>query len=96
MNDYTIWLVLAALLVGYVLGRATGRRVPRPSPRAVPPGQLSDRAKLGLDEALRRGERIDAIRVVREDTGCGLKEAKAFVDAYAAKKSERRPGDPIE
>lgn len=33
-------------------------------------------------EALRRGNKIEAIKIVRAETGLGLKEAKDAVDAY--------------
>lgn len=33
-----------------------------------------------LRESLRDGRRIDAIKLLREETGCGLKEAKLIVD----------------
>jgi hypothetical protein len=35
-------------------------------------------------EALRRGNKIDAIKAVREATGLGLKEAKDYVEAAVA------------
>jgi len=43
--------------------------------RALPP----DAAR-----ALARGDKIEAIKLVRAETGLGLKEAKAWVDAQAA------------
>ncbi len=33
-------------------------------------------------DALQRGSKIEAIRLMREQTGLGLKEAKDAVDAY--------------
>jgi len=41
-------------------------------------------------DALRRGETIEAIRLLREATGLGLKEAKDRVDAY----QRERPAGP--
>ena len=35
-------------------------------------------------EALRRGQMIEAIKLLRASTGLGLKEAKDWVDAHAA------------
>jgi hypothetical protein len=32
--------------------------------------------------AIQRGRKIDAIKILREETGVGLKEAKHTVDAY--------------
>jgi len=44
----------------------------------MPAGALS----ANVIEALRRGHKIEAVRLVREQTGMGLKEAKDAVDAY--------------
>jgi hypothetical protein len=44
----------------------------------MPAGALSS----NVIEALRRGHKIEAIKLVREQTGMGLKEAKDAVDAY--------------
>ena len=46
-------------------------------------------------DALQRGEKIQAIRLMREITGVGLKEAKDAVDAspYAATRSGLSPGE---
>jgi ribosomal protein L7/L12 len=46
--------------------------------KALPAGGLTSTAI----EALQRGSKIDAIRLVREQTGLGLKEAKDAVEAY--------------
>ena len=54
---------------------------------AAPPPSFSHRAPgawpPAATEALRRGHKIEAIRLVREHTGLGLKEAKDAVEAYA-------------
>ena len=39
----------------------------------IPPAAIS---------AIEKGSIIEAIKIVREDTGMGLKEAKDFVDQY--------------
>ena len=46
-------------------------------------------------DALQRGEKIQAIRLMREITGVGLKEAKDLVDAspHAAVRSGPSPGE---
>ena len=46
-------------------------------------------------DALQRGEKIQAIRLMREITGVGLKEAKDAVDAspHAAERSGLSPGE---
>jgi ribosomal protein L7/L12 len=54
-----------------------------PEPVMVPPA---------VDEALRNGNRIEAVRLLREATGLGLKQAKAIVDARPVVPSVRRQG----
>jgi len=44
------------------------------------PQQLSAAAMA----ALQRGNKIDAIKLARQETGLGLKEAKDVIDAYIA------------
>lgn len=41
---------------------------------------------------LRQGQKIAAIKVYREQTGSGLKEAKDFVEALAAKNGVKATG----
>ncbi len=50
-----------------------------------PPPALSDQSLQTLvQEDLRRGRKIEAIKRVREATSCGLKEAKEAVERFAA------------
>ncbi len=46
--------------------------------------QLSDGARQSVDGLLRSGQKIAAIKRVREETGAGLKEAKEAVEEYAS------------
>lgn len=48
------------------------------------PQDLSDEKMAELSEALEKGQAIAAIRLYREATGAGLKEAKEAVDAIQA------------
>lgn len=50
---------------------------------------MADAAGQQLAELVRQGRKIEAIKLVREQTGCGLAEAKAAVE-----KLER--GEPLE
>jgi ribosomal protein L7/L12 len=50
---------------------------------------MADSAGQELAELVRQGRKIEAIKLVREQTGCGLAEAKAAVE-----KLER--GEPLE
>lgn len=56
---------------------AAGRPMPSFDP-TMPAGALS----ANVIEALRRGNKIEAVRLVREQTGMGLKESKDAVDEY--------------
>lgn len=51
-----------------------------PLPPPVPP---SDSLPDDVLDALRRGRKIEAIKLLREGRGIGLKEAKETIDAYA-------------
>jgi hypothetical protein len=43
--------------------------------------RISPEARARIDDALRLREKIEAIKLLREDTGCGLAEAKKTVEA---------------
>ncbi|MBX9625323.1 MAG: hypothetical protein K2X82_16065 [Gemmataceae bacterium] len=93
-NDLALWAIvfLGALLVAWqvVTIRFTVAGVERKLDRLLahfevdPHPPLSDRAK-GL---AREGRTIEAIRAVRAETGAGLAEAKAAVEAYQATAGE--------
>lgn len=44
--------------------------------------------------ALTQGRKIQAIKLIREQQGIGLKEAKAAVDAYLAEHPELKTAEP--
>jgi ribosomal protein L7/L12 len=52
----------------------------RQSSFAVPQNNMSA-SQIDLTDLLRRGNKIEAIKMYREATGCGLREAKEYVDA---------------
>ncbi|MEO8102498.1 MAG: ribosomal protein L7/L12 [Betaproteobacteria bacterium] len=63
-----------------------GRNVefaPAAAPGALPPAVM---------HALRQGRKIDAIKLLREHTGLGLKEAKDAIDAAARQSGMRAEG----
>jgi len=86
--------LFAALRVGMAIGRRSheerGLSGP-PAPRATPGRYLKREGGLAqalpadliqsVEEALARGQKIEAIKLVRDGTGMGLKEAKDFVEA---------------
>lgn len=80
---------VALLALGFVLGRM-GRGahdLMRPPPAMTPPPRPAA-APAGLDDDVRgylaQGNKIMAIKHVREATGLGLKEAKDFVEEIEA------------
>ncbi len=78
----------AGLLVAFFLlrGGARGKErdslmdvsaaAPRSSARAAPPQDIEAQVRI----LLAKGEKIEAIKLVREATGLGLKEAKDYVE----------------
>lgn len=73
---------LVGIVLGFVLGRITapsGERteLPRPMGTQVRPPATPDQQ---VDDLLRAGQKIQAIKLVRERTGLGLREAKDLVD----------------
>lgn len=89
-QDATGWIVvLAALALGYALGRASGRgAAQRDGLMAAPPpptgSKPSPEALARVQAALAAGNKIGAVKLLREATGMGLKESKDAV--------ERMPG----
>jgi ribosomal protein L7/L12 len=45
-------------------------------------------------QAVRSGQKIEAIKLVRDLTGCGLKEAKDFVESIESGNKPASPGKP--
>ena len=77
----------AAIILFFVLrGRArqadrdslmdVSAAAPRSAPKTVPPQEIEAQVRM----MLARGETIDAIKLVRDATGMGLKDAKDYVD----------------
>ncbi len=82
-------LMLSAMAFGFTLAIVLGlarRRGPGPG-RALPPAPPSETSRPAGEEIHRliaTGRKIEAIKVYREQTGCGLKEAKDAIDAIGA------------
>jgi large subunit ribosomal protein L7/L12 len=78
-----IGIVAAAFVVGLWIGRSTGADqapvAPPPPPLPPPPGAALAEIKRILD----RGDKIEAIKMYRKETGAGLKEAKDAVERLA-------------
>ena len=54
---------------------------------------MSDNAGQQLAELARQGQMIEAIKLVREQTGCGLVEGKAAVEKLQRELAARSAGD---
>ena len=77
------WLMMSIVfLLGLGLGmRLRGPREERPPlPPRFPPGSLPE-LEAEVRELYRAGQKIQAIKLYRENTGVGLKEAKDAVEA---------------
>ncbi len=84
------WIVIAAVaLFSFVIGRmsvrdtATGRRRQRAGQTNIQAGSaIPDTTGLAeVRKLMASGHKINAIKHYREMTGCGLKEAKDFVES---------------
>jgi len=77
------WIVAIALgavlvfRVGFGLGRMT-RDADMVPP--IDPARISPAARPAIDEAIRERRMVEAIKLVREDTGCSLVAAKKTVE----------------
>ncbi|MGE4302551.1 MAG: ribosomal protein L7/L12 [Novosphingobium sp.] len=90
--DYVTLLAVAA--IAFALGRATGRRTgpardplsgaPNPPRPAMRPADLPPETLAQIKTALAARQKIEAIRIAREATGLGLKDAKELVEGLEA------------
>lgn len=76
---FVIWTG-AVFLSGYLLG--SRRRIELEPPLEFDPGIISPPARAQIEQALQQGAKIEAIRILREDTGLGLKDAKTVIDRW--------------
>lgn len=83
-SGFPFWvlpLVVTVLIGGFLAGRS-GRASERSSdPPAPPPPAPMPGEDPGLEDLIRAGKKIEAIKYFRERHGCGLKEAKDAVEA---------------
>ena len=84
-----LWLIALALLLIAVLAwlalRGRGGdmidRQRRAAPTERPPADRKALSDRGVREAIARGNKLEAIRLVRERTGLSLAEAKELVES---------------
>jgi hypothetical protein len=72
------------------------RDQPAGPPSSFDPTMPAGALAANVIEAIRRGHKIEAIRLVRDQTGMGLKEAKDAVDAYERTHPKSAPQSPGE
>jgi ribosomal protein L7/L12 len=77
------------LTIGYFLGRASkAANISRPQPSQwKPDASISDSQ---IEAALRAEKKIEAIKLYRQRSGAGLKEAKDAVESVAQRIQPRR------
>ena len=51
---------------------------------SVKPRELDSGTETQIADALRRGEKVEAIRLYQERTGAGLNEAKKHIEAWTS------------
>ncbi|MFL5381927.1 MAG: ribosomal protein L7/L12 [Longimicrobiaceae bacterium] len=76
---YTVGLAVLFSLLGLRAGTRSGTTATVPAVRAAVPPEAETKARALLEH----GQKIHAIKVVRDATGMGLKEAKEWVEALA-------------
>lgn len=72
---------MALFIAGFLLARAIYRRAPAITVAPRLPPDIRDEE---IDAAIRAKRTIEAIKLYRQRTGCGLKEAKQAIEARAA------------
>jgi len=81
---WSLFLVLAGFVYGYRKAKAhtlAGREnLDGPPPMPLDPPRLAGDTRARIEDAMRRGRKIEAIKILREQTGLGLKEAKEHVE----------------
>jgi ribosomal protein L7/L12 len=88
-------VVLGLLIVAWIVLRMARQSAPSATPRrsaplpSVPPDVVYEALRI-----LRDGNKIAAIKLVRERTGLGLKEAKDVVEAAERGERQRIPATP--
>lgn len=91
MNPYMIVLIIGILVIAaYFIGRSSVSTTMTPSEKnKVKPMDVSEVANdPKFIEALDHNRKIEAIKILREHTGMGLKEAKETVEAMMMERDD--------
>ncbi|SEF89947.1 Ribosomal protein L7/L12 C-terminal domain-containing protein [Thermomonospora echinospora] len=89
-----VGLPVGAMMLGFIAITFAAGHAARSSVRPVkgaPGGPPSPEAFTRAQALLDRGKKIEAIKLIRDDTGMGLKEAKDYAEAM---QDGRIPGPP--
>ncbi|MBV1696107.1 MAG: hypothetical protein KGP27_16730 [Hyphomicrobiales bacterium] len=91
---YPLWAVILAGIAGAVLGRAgasrpaSGSNIPE-TELLMRVTRLAPETRTNVARLVKEGRMIEAVRDVRRELGCGLKEAKDVVDRISSGPSQR-------
>jgi ribosomal protein L7/L12 len=86
--ETVLMIAIGCFVVGFFLGRSTAgsdKTFGNPTPIktiGTLSGDVEDRVRQLID----RGQKIEALKEVRQATGMGLKQAKDYVDSIASQK----------
>ncbi|MDJ0643113.1 MAG: ribosomal protein L7/L12 [Erythrobacter sp.] len=86
MLQHLDWTMVAWTAAVFVSGYFLGSRRARTSDHAsnFDATTISPVARSRIDQALAKDAKIEAIRILRADTGLGLKDAKQVIDRWDA------------
>jgi ribosomal protein L7/L12 len=78
-------IVIVVAIIAFKFGSVAGRlKADSERIKPISTTRISPEARARIDDALRRGNKIEAIRILREDAGCGLAEAKQTIETLAS------------
>ncbi len=99
MDNLYLYIGLALLLISalaYIVYRSRSQAAPSlPYQTPPPPIGISSSIHSEIERLLRSGQKIQAIKLYRERTGVGLKEAKDAVEAIERGQSLRGDTEPL-
>lgn len=94
MDDIGWGMAVGLAVYTYVvfrIGMAIGRlRSESAAIQPIDPARISPTVQAQVNNLLRENRKIDAIKLLREETGCGLAEAKKTIDAIPTARLDRR------
>ena len=84
MLEHINWALVAWTAAVFISGYFLGSRRTRATEHALnfDDSTVSPVARSRIDQAVARGGPIEAIRILRADTGLGLKDAKQVIDRW--------------